>query len=206
MRAAFLTSIGSSTLKLLCRLCAPKKPEECTYANLKEKLNSQFGVKKLVLAERHHFYNYKQREGQALTAYLAELLKLATTCDWSEDQLADNLRDKFVMGIRNEYLLQQLLTQDHKKPLQELVKFATTFEAAEKESLRQAENSSTSSKAIDSVAATQSKSRKTERSSQSTKGNSRRQQNTTQSGRANRCASCGGNHPRNTCWFRNAVS
>ena len=50
MHAAFLTSIGSNTFKLLCSLCAPKKPKECTYAALKDKLNSQYGIKKLVLA------------------------------------------------------------------------------------------------------------------------------------------------------------
>ena len=205
MRAAFLTSIGSSTFKLLCSLCAPRKPEECTYASLKEKLNSQFGIEKLVLAERHRFYNYKQREGQPLIAYLAELRKLATTCDWSEDQLAKNLRDKFVMGIQNERLLQQLLMQDHKKQLQELVEFATTFEVAKKESFRRAEDSSIS-KATDSVAATQNKSRRTD--SSHIRGNSKRQQqqNTTQSGKANKCTSCGENHLRNTCRFRNAVS
>ena len=56
------------------------------------------------------FYSFKQREGQSLTVYLAELQKLATTCDWKEEQLAENLRDKFVMGLHNERLLQQLLT------------------------------------------------------------------------------------------------
>ena len=66
------------------------------------------GVKKFVLAERHRFYNYKQQEGQKLSDYLAELRKLAATCDWFEDKLTENLRDKFVMGIHNERLLQQL--------------------------------------------------------------------------------------------------
>ena len=52
--------------------------------------------------------------------YLAELRKLAVTCDWTKEQLGNNLRDKFVIGLHNERLLQQLLTQDHKKSLDEL--------------------------------------------------------------------------------------
>ena len=36
------------------------------------------------------------------------------------------------MGLKNECLLQQLLTKDHKKPLEELFQLASTFEAAEK--------------------------------------------------------------------------
>ena len=119
-RAAFCTYIGSETFTLLCSLCAPGKPEESTYEALKEKLDRQFGVKKLVLAERFHFYSYKQAKTQSLTDYVAELHKLALTCDWNEAQLADNLRDKFVMGLYNERLLQQLLTHDHKKPLEDL--------------------------------------------------------------------------------------
>ena len=59
-RAAFCTFIGSETFKLLCTLCALRKPEECSYAVLKEKLNKRFGTKKLVLAECYRFYTYKQ--------------------------------------------------------------------------------------------------------------------------------------------------
>ena len=103
-RAAFCTYIGSNAFKLLCTLCALKKPEECTYDALKMKLDAQYGVKRLVLVERYHFYNYKQADGQSLTDYLAELRHLAATCDWEESQMADNLRDKFVMGLKNERL------------------------------------------------------------------------------------------------------
>ena len=201
-RAAFLIFIDSNSFKLLCSLCAPTKPEECSYTTLKEKLNKQYGVKKLVLAERHRFYNYKQQEGQKLSDYLAELRKLVATCDWSEDQLSENLQDKFLMGINNERLLQQLLTQYHRKALDDLVEIARTFEVAEKESLRRAEDSSTSNPSTVSVAATNSKATKKTVPSQPTRGNSKRQNS--QSGRTGQCASCGGNHWRSTCRFRNA--
>ena len=107
--------------KLLCSLCAPSKPEELAFEQLQSKLDGQFGTKKLVLAERYRFYSYKQLEGQSLSDYIAELRHLAATYDWSAERLEDNIHDKFVMGLQNECLLQQLLTQDHKKPLEELV-------------------------------------------------------------------------------------
>jgi len=132
-RAAFCTYIDSATFKLLCSLCAPKKPEELTFEVLKAKLDSQYGTKKLVLAERYRFYNYKQRDGQSLPDYIAKLQCLAVMCKWSEQHLEDNLRDKFVMGLQNECLLQQLLTQDHTKPFAELMELAHTFEAAKRE-------------------------------------------------------------------------
>ena len=87
-------------------------------------------MKKLVLAERYRFYAYKQQDKQSLSDYLAELCRLASSCQRSAEYLADNLRDKFVIGLRNERLLQQLLTQDHTKTLDELFQLAATFEAA----------------------------------------------------------------------------
>ena len=109
---------------------------------MKAKLNSEYGTKKLVLAERYRFYNYKQRDGQSLADYIAELRRLAVSCEWSEQHLEDNLRDKFVMGLQNERLLQQLLTQDHTKPLAKLMELAHTFEAAEKETFKRVHSKS----------------------------------------------------------------
>ena len=72
-RAALCTYIDSSTFKLLCSLCAPDKPEDTAYASLKEKLDKQYSKKRLVLAERHRFYTYKQRKTQPLLEYVSEL-------------------------------------------------------------------------------------------------------------------------------------
>ena len=60
---------------------------------------------------------------------------LASTCQWKAAALG-NLCDKFVMGLHNERLLQQLLTQDHTKSLNQLFQLAATFEAAENEALK----------------------------------------------------------------------
>ena len=111
----------------------PGKPEDCTYETLKEKLNKKYGVKKLILAEHSCFYLYKQPKTQSLIDYVAELRRLALTCNWDKAQLADNLRDKFVMRLYNEHLLQKLLTHDHKKLLEDLFQHSLTLEAAEKD-------------------------------------------------------------------------
>ena len=99
------------------------------------------------------------------------------------------------MGLHNERLLQQLLTQDHKKPLDEIFRFAQTVEAAEKESLRRADNSSTES----SVAVMNKSKKKLVLPSQIPV-----KKPPAQPGAAKQCASCGGNHFRSTCRFRNA--
>ena len=192
-RAAFCTYIDSATFKLLCSLCAPRKPEELNLEELQSKLDAQFGTKRLVLAECYRFYRYKQLEGQSLADYIAELRHLAVTCDWTAEQLADNIRDKFVMGLRNERLLQQLLTQDHKKPLEELLELARVFEAAEHESLKRVD----ADKKEDNVAVTKSGGTRVARKATQRSSGGKNQQ-------SSRCASCGGEHPRSTCQFCNA--
>ena len=76
-----------------------------------------------------------------MTGYITELRRLAITCEWSEEHLDDNLHDKFVMGLRNEQLPQQLLTQDHTKPLVEFIELTRTFKAAKWESFKRVDTS-----------------------------------------------------------------
>lgn len=88
------------------------------------------------MVERYCFYSCKQQEGQSLPVYLAELWRLAATCDWTEEQLAINLQDKFVMELYNE------CPQDHRKPLHDLFHFTLMVKVTEKESFWQADDSS----------------------------------------------------------------
>ena len=204
--AAFCTFIGSETFKLLCTLCAPMKPEECSYVDLKNKLNKQFGTKKLVLAECYCFYAYKQQDRQSLSEYLAELCHLVSTCQWSEGYLADNLRDKFVMGLRNERILQYLLTQDHTKSLDELFQLATTTEAAERETVKRSEVDRTTE---DGGAISIQSALRNPRLTKGTQNRQaelprRQQQRTSKKQHTGKCASCGGDHARKACRFISA--
>ena len=89
--------------------------------------------------------------------YIMELRHIAATCDWTKAQLDNNIHDKFIMGLHNEYLLQQLLSQDHKKPLDDLLELAHTFKAAKCELLKVASDSDKRSTDSSSVAATKPK-------------------------------------------------
>ena len=62
MRAAFCSFTGSDTFKLLYSQYTLKKPEKRMYDALKTKLDAQYGVKRLVLVERYHFYNITSRQ------------------------------------------------------------------------------------------------------------------------------------------------
>ena len=196
----FALTLTLLLLKLLCSLCAPKKSEKLSFEQLKAKLDSQYDTKKIVLAER---YNYKQHEGQSLTEYVAELRRLAATCEWSEEHLGENLCDEFVMGLQNERLLQQLLTQYHRKPLADLLALAGTFEAAERETVKHSDtNQSEGTVAVSNTKQQgQSKQRKSTQcrlreDRQSTPGSGQQQ--------LPKHSSCGGEHFHSSCRFRNA--
>ena len=184
-------------------LCAKETRRKLPFEQLKAKLDSQYGIEKIVLAERYRFYNYKQREGQSFTDYISKLRQLATTCEWSEEHLGENFHDKFVMGLRNERLLQQLLTQDHKKPLADLLELAHIFEAAELETVKQGDADPSEGTVAVNNARQQGQS-KQRKSTQRRSGQNR--QSTPGYGQQQppKCASCEGEHFRSSCHFRNA--
>ena len=162
-------------------------------------VHQQFGTKKLVLAECYHFYSYKQLEGQSLSEYIVKLRHLAARCNLSAEQLEDNIHNKFMMGLQNERLLQQLLTQDHKKPLDDLVEFARVFKAAEHESLTRADFDKRSDSTV--TANKPSKSTGRTRVMRKAIATKRPAQNAGRNQLSSHYACCGGDHehPRSTC-------
>jgi len=108
------------------------------------------------------------------------------------------------MGLYNEHLLQQLLTQDHKKYLEDLFQQALTFEAAEQELLKRPELGT----AVNSVNVFNQGSRKlksTIKGQRSTnKPTDPRTHPPRQATQPSSCNSCGKNHAHSTCRFHNA--
>ena len=93
-----LALVGAQTFRLLTNLVAPKKPGELTYDEVKEKLTAHFKPKPITIAERFRFYERQQRQGESMADYIAELRRLATTCEFVAI-LEEALRDKFVCGL-----------------------------------------------------------------------------------------------------------
>lgn len=80
----FLAMIGAPTYKLLASLSAPTEPGELTYKEVVDKLAAHFKPKPIVIAERFRFYKTAQKSGEKMADYLAELRRLAATCDFKE--------------------------------------------------------------------------------------------------------------------------
>ena len=79
-----LAMIGGRTFKLLASLVAPRKPGEVDYAEILRVLEEHLKPKPIKIAESFRFYKRNQLPAETVAAYLAELRRLASTCEFGE--------------------------------------------------------------------------------------------------------------------------
>jgi len=130
--AVLLTAIGGETYALLNSLLSPAKPRDKTFAELTTVLKAHFEPKPVVIAERFHFHRRQQGANETISEYVAELRRLATTCEFN-DYLDQALRDRLVCGLRHEPTQKRLLTES-KLTLTKAIEIAQSLEAAEQNS------------------------------------------------------------------------
>ena len=73
-------------------------------------LLAHFQPKSLLIVEQFCFYQRNQAAGKSVHDFLADLRRLAITCQF-EDFLAQALHDRFVCGLRAEGMQKRLLTE-----------------------------------------------------------------------------------------------
>ena len=105
-----LNAIGSKTYSLLRSLTAPDLPQSKSLDALVKMLKDHLEPKPLLIAERFYFHRRDQAVGETISEYVAELRRLATTCEFG-DFLNDALRDRLVCGLRNESVQKRLLSE-----------------------------------------------------------------------------------------------
>ena len=86
----------------------------------------------LVISERYNFHIRKQSPTESTSEYVAELRRLASTCDFGAF-LDEALRDRLVCGMRNEGARRKLLTES-KLTLTKAIELAQCMEMADKNS------------------------------------------------------------------------
>ena len=130
-RAILLTSIGSNCFRILKDLAFPDAPNTKTFDQLATLLREHFKPTRLKIAERYRFHSAVQQQGQSIADFVRELKKLAGTCEFTNEQLNDNLRDRFICGLRSQHVKQKLLSKNF--TFQEAVNEAIAQEAARKD-------------------------------------------------------------------------
>jgi len=137
---ALLSLIGSKTYGLLRSLTAPEKPSTKTFDDIVEILKRHLSPKPLVIAERFRFHKRDQRDGESISAFIAEIRKLSEHCEFGSS-LDATLRDRLVCGLRNEAIQKRLLTEEDltfKRAIDLAVAMETAAkDATELQSLRQ---------------------------------------------------------------------
>ena len=105
-----VTVIGQKAYSLLRNLVAPTKPHDKKYDKLVEAMKKHLKPKPLTIAEQFKFNRRKQQEGESIAQFLAELRKLAETCNFGA-KLEEQLRDRLVEGLRSKSIQKRLLSE-----------------------------------------------------------------------------------------------
>ena len=111
----------------------PTSPKDKSFDEIVKALKMHFEPKPVVIAERFHFHCHNQTPAESVAVYVAELRRLATTCDF-RDYLNHALRDRFVCGLGSQAIQKSLLSEAE-LDFTRAVKVAQGMEAATKNTL-----------------------------------------------------------------------
>ena len=145
----FLATVGPKTFALCQDLLAPAKLESCSLQDIENVLRKHFDPVKNIIYERFVFFSRNQKSNESINEYVHALKSLASTCDFGS-YLKDMLRDRLVVGIRDQKI-QRTLLSIATLTFEQAVTNANSMELASKEvSLIQGGHSSNSVNAVNS--------------------------------------------------------
>lgn len=133
-RAILNSVVGATTYALFTKLLAPKSPTECTFEEIKTAMNSHTVPATSVIVERFRFNSRFRSADETVQQYVAELRGMAQKCDFAntqESRLDSSLRDRFVVGLREERIQRHLLSQGDKLTFAKAVELAHTVQLAD---------------------------------------------------------------------------
>ncbi|KAG8125600.1 hypothetical protein E2320_020870, partial [Naja naja] len=215
-KSYFLSFCGAAVFDTDTALLAPQSVKEAFWEALQEILNNHYAPKPSKIARQLAFRQWAQAEGETISMYMAALRTAALQCGFKE--LDDMLLDQLVYGVRDLRLQRRLLAKGDltlKLAIEEA-------QATEMSNLSAAEiqgmTSSPATKPNDTVYFEEITPDENLDYGEDVNCLTNRQQ-LQQQGSWNSvnkpqqyppaqviCLSCGGNHLRPTCRFRNAIS
>ncbi|XP_043478167.1 uncharacterized protein K02A2.6-like [Leptopilina heterotoma] len=126
----FLTLLGGEGYAILRNLCAPDLPSSKTFTELATIMKDHMEPTPNEILERYKFRQCVQRETQEVKAFVEEIKKASTYCNFGAN-LQDSMRDQFVWGLRTEALQKRLL-REKDLTFVKAVELSTAFELASK--------------------------------------------------------------------------
>jgi len=129
-RALFLSHIGTRTLEILNKKCAPYPPNHFPVAALAATLAQVYERPELQSTYRYQFMNRFQGLSESLSDYATELQDLGAKCGFGI-HLDDRIRDRFVSGASVPNAVRQYLIGHPQLTFDEQVQYALQAEQLE---------------------------------------------------------------------------
>lgn len=216
-RAFLLTSLSIDTLKLVTDALFPKLSVNCTYKEILELLEDLCKPIQSIFECRDKFYREKQSESESIRDFASRLKNLCTDCSF-QGRLDANLKDIFVTGIYNIQIKQKLFLECEKDKVDyaQCFKIASAYEhilnvGKSEESVyvasgsRERENIKNSKYINPKALSDSSRSSSSSKNSGSKlRGLDRNHKNVIAKRKEVSCFSCGENHFKSECKFKNA--
>lgn len=146
--------------------------------------------RKNVVYERYKFLNANQKEGQTIESFITELKSLVVSCEYKDED--DMVRDKLVMGIRDNGLRERLLNEKD-LTIKKARDLCTVCEASRREMQEMARNNETIT--VDRI----QKKKRMEASNDWRKGNATTYDKMAPLENTFDCERCATNHRRGKC-------
>jgi transposase InsO family protein len=125
-----LTCIGKQGLEIYNTFVFRNDGDKMKLKPVMEKFEAYCKPRKNITLIRHHFFTYKQGEGQTFDAFITELKKRSSQCEFGT--LRDSLiRDMVVIGVLSNSLRERLLRMDNLS-LEDAIKLGQAAEATKK--------------------------------------------------------------------------
>ena len=127
-KAVFLSALGYEMYDILTNIFT--NPETEDFDMLVDKLTNHFHPKSSIVAERYKFGCCRQGNSESLADFFVDLQRLSARCNLKADALDENLRDRFVCDLTQEYIRSRLLTKTDKLSFDRAVEIAISLEGA----------------------------------------------------------------------------
>ena len=127
-RNLLITALAVQPFKTLLSLCKPKKPTECTYQEVVQKLRTNYTPVTFSSTERVKFFASRQESSQSLTDFANSLRDKMTACQFPSDFYEEALITAFVGRLQNEHVRKHLM-QINLETFEQTLNVARTFES-----------------------------------------------------------------------------
>ena len=129
----FLACCGAKMFALATNAVAPKCVTQVPFNEIIEALKNHFKPKTLIISERFNFGTRVQEPGESIAEYVNGLKELHRTCAYPQIVQSEILRDRFVIGLKDNETVQMLLREDN-LTFEKALQIATANEAARRDS------------------------------------------------------------------------